>query len=508
MHLALITGVFLVELGLLCSSAFGANLLVDAAAPYQNSPANYTSGPSMTFGVIQIGVLSSGTLNQGTVGITATQSLDIGKPSGVTGTYNFVSGILTADAIVGSAGTGTLKIGTGIYKGDITLGDQAAGNGTLSIAGTVTGSLTIGNVGTGSATQTGGSVNANASSATVVLGRISGSNGTYTISGGTLGTQFMTVGSSGVGTFYQTGGTVTLSLGLVLAQSSTNKVCAYDLTGGTLATKAISTGSTASKGTSIFNFDGGTLQAAPGFINGNDFFLNLSRVNVRNGGAKIDTNFTNVETKQPFLHSDINGDAAVDGGLTKTGTGTLTLEATNTYTGTTRVANGTLAVGLSYLTGEISNSASITIDPGATLEIADLGTVRTGNITNNGRLRLLDGATLIVSGTLSNNGIIDASGYTGALPTNIVGGPSSQIIAKGYAPLSLTKGTSSVTVTIQGYAGHYYVLQSSDSLGSDASWTTPPNGYAPRTVSDGQVTITAAVNSSVGTRFYRVLIDP
>lgn len=90
------------------------------------------------------------------------------------------------------------------------------------------------------------------------------------------------------------------------------------------------------------------------------------------------------------------GDDGFGYGLTEAGSSTLTLSGTNTYTGPTRVAGGTLA-----LSGEgtISNSASIQIDAGATLSVTD----RTG-----GSMSLVAGQTLKGGGTFAGGSITEA----------------------------------------------------------------------------------------------------
>jgi autotransporter-associated beta strand protein len=120
---------------------------------------------------------------------------------------------------------------------------------------------------------------------------------------------------------------------------------------------------------------------------------------VRNGGAIIDTNGNNVTIAQALEHSNIGGDNAIDGGLTKTGAGTLTLSGVNTYTGATVVAAGVLAVN-----GSI-NGGAVTVQAGATLQ-------GTGSITTTG-LSIAANATLAPGnsiGTLNVTGDLSLAG--------------------------------------------------------------------------------------------------
>ncbi len=138
----------------------------------------------------------------------------------------------------------------------------------------------------------------------------------------------------------------------------------YNLNGGTLNVPQIIASS--ASGTRVFNFNGGTLRATG---NSASFMASgvASAANVRNGGARLDTAGFSVAIVQRLQHSSIIGDQAVDGGLTKTGAGTLTLSGANTYTGPTTISAGTLALGSG---GSLGASASFDVAPGAVFDVS------------------------------------------------------------------------------------------------------------------------------------------
>jgi len=89
------------------------------------------------------------------------------------------------------------------------------------------------------------------------------------------------------------------------------------------------------------------------------------------------------------------------GSLTKTGTGTLTLNATNTYSGGTTVAAGTLAVSSATIPGDITNNAAVIFNQTSN------GTY-SGNITGTGSLTKIGTGVL----TLTNYGLNYSGGTT------------------------------------------------------------------------------------------------
>jgi autotransporter-associated beta strand protein len=143
---------------------------------------------------------------------------------------------------------------------------------------------------------------------------------------------------------------------------------AYNLNGGLLTIPRII--ATVRAGSRVFNFNGGTLRAATTGVTLMDIGTGEARANVRNGGAVIDTNGKSVTNAQALVHSNIAGDSATDGGLTKLGAGTLTLTATNTYSGPTAVRGGTLRLadggGLNTNTVLTIRGGTVSIDAGRT----------------------------------------------------------------------------------------------------------------------------------------------
>jgi autotransporter-associated beta strand protein len=121
-------------------------------------------------------------------------------------------------------------------------------------------------------------------------------------------------------------------------------------------------------------------------------------------------------------------------GLTKTGTGTLTLSGNNSFSGTTNISAGTLAMGSS--TG-LSGNSTLTIASSGFLDVNGF------NIT-------IDG--LLGTGTINNNGTSPSILNTGA------GNTSTQfdgVIADGTNTTALTKsGSGTLTLTgVNTYSG-------------------------------------------------------
>jgi autotransporter-associated beta strand protein len=185
--------------------------------------------------------------------------------------------------------------------------------------------------------------------------------------------------------------TITNNSGLLFLQTSTGGTARF-INGGGIDLSALSNaGMTA------------------GSIEGAGFIL-LGSKNLAVGGNNLSTTFSGA------LQDGGNG-GGVGGSLTKTGTGTLTLSSTSSYTGATTVDAGTLLVD-----GSIASSSLTTVNAGGTL--GGSGTV--GNTLINGGT-LAPGTsigTLTVSGSLvmtaASTYLVEVS-PTNADRTNVTG---------------------------------------------------------------------------------------
>jgi autotransporter-associated beta strand protein len=144
-------------------------------------------------------------------------------------------------------------------------------------------------------------------------------------------------------------------------------------------------------GTTGVNFTGGTLQFGASF-DPSTVPLTFS------AGAKLDTMGNTVTVANPIGNSG-------SGSLTKLGTGTLTLQAANTYTGGTIVSVGTLEA---QVDGSLS-SGNVSVANGATLKLDT-----TAGIASSANL-LLSGASPSVVLNFSGTSTINALSFDGGV---------------------------------------------------------------------------------------------
>ncbi|HEV2329170.1 MAG TPA: autotransporter-associated beta strand repeat-containing protein [Verrucomicrobiae bacterium] len=205
----------------------------------------------------------------------------------------------------------------------------------------------------------------------------------YTVSG--------TGSINGPGTLTKSG-TGSLTLGTINSFSG-----GININGGVVTFSALP-----NLGTGAINFNGGTLQ-----YNGNTDDISSRVVTFNAGGATIDVGSQNVAYVNPI-------GSGGSGGLTKVGSGTLTINGTNTFTGSTVVSQGTLELGTNTF---IAKSSVINVTSGAVLDTAvsgvnlalSAGQTLTGSgqvngIVTNSALSIIAPAGAGLTGTLSING--------------------------------------------------------------------------------------------------------
>ncbi|RYD31737.1 MAG: hypothetical protein EOP85_22440, partial [Verrucomicrobiaceae bacterium] len=181
------------------------------------------------------------------------------------------------------------------------------------------------------------------------------------------------------------------------------------------------------KGNVVLN---GTLDLAGISTSVNGLSGNGSVTNSASAAAIITVGAT--DQTSTFAGNISNGLGSV--GLTKTGTGTLTLSGNNTYSGATTISTGTIAVGS---TTALSGNSTVTIAGPGFLDVNGF------NVT-------IDG--LLGTGTITNNGAAGSILNAGA------GGTSTQfdgVITDGTSSIALTKsGAGTLTLTgVNTYSG-------------------------------------------------------
>ena len=215
-------------------------------------------------------------------------------------------------------------------------------------------------------------------------------------------------------------------------------------------------------GAGAINFGGGTLQ-----YNGNSDDISVRTVTFGAGGGTIDT------AGQTVSYANAIGNSGA-GGLTKAGSGTLTLNATNKYTGNTVVSAGTLALGA---TAYISNSAAIIVNSSAILDAsaaglslgATAGQMLTGVGTVNGTVTAPAGTTIspASNGTIGTLALGNLTVSGGNLYLDVANTSSLDLISVGN--LALNSGQVTINPTAGPLAnGTYKLIQYSGSLTSGA----------------------------------------
>ncbi|MFE1813791.1 Ig-like domain-containing protein [Metapseudomonas otitidis] len=352
------------------------------------------------------------TVSAGTLSVSSDGNLGSGAVNLAAGSTLLVSSATTIDNAIVLGGNATVS---------------AAANATLS--GVISGAFTLTKSGVNTLTLSGsntyGATTVSAGTLSVASDSNLG-NGTVTLaSGSTLAVTSATtidnaIALSGSATV-NTGADTTLS-GVISGSNSLTKSGASTLT---------LTGSNTFTGSTSVN--AGTLSVA------SDANLGAGALNLANGTTLQITGNTTIDnalaltglvTVNAGAAATLSGTISGTGSLTKTGASNLTLSGSNTNSGTTTVAAGTLVVDGSTnsattvasgatLAGSGTLGGDVTVQSGGTLSPGGTGVA---TLTVNGNLTLASGSTLAldINGTTAGtgydrvvvNGAVDVSGAT------------------------------------------------------------------------------------------------
>ena len=314
--------------------------LTTSAAPTYNSLSIDTSGATGANFLALNGIV---TLTQNAVLMTGNNDFTIQGGTQL--------GAAASEVIVHQMGTGALTIKSLIGSGATALTKDGTGTLTLTGNNTYTGATTV-----------------NAGSLSITAGYFSTGTTINVASGATL-TSSANNGFSGGGTGQ--GGAWTIA-GTINGSGTVDQImpASVTLNNGTMGGAAY-----ASYGTFL-------AFSAPTTITANGSANTISAGNMGNGAGL--TFSTPLSTDALTISGYIGATSALSGSVTKSGTGTLTLNGVNTYTGTTTVNGGTLTLGAS---ASLSASSAITVASGATLSMnCYSGLTSTSTWTNSGTI--------------------------------------------------------------------------------------------------------------------------
>ena len=442
--------------------AVGSSLLASTSGSYG---AYLMSGGTLSFtSDFRVGAAASGTAGSyglfqqtgGTVTIPAANLFTVNRGTNSTSVVNISGGTLNAGGNnfnlgFSSGGTGVLTVSGGlVVEGQNIITGQNGSAGIVNLNGGTTRTNGITNSGTGFINFNGGILQAGVANATFLAatsanvysgGAKIDSNGfDVTIgqvlksTGGTTGVTTIPVNTGGAG--YIAPPVVTFSGG-----GGTGATAVANLTGGVVTSITITSAGTG--------------------------YTSAPTVALVGGGA------TTVAT----LGTIATGANATDGGLTKSGLGTLTLTGANAYAGGTTVNAGTLTLGNASALG--AATGALTVNAAGTLNVNGYGTA-VGVFTSAGGTFTgfnLGGSANPIAATSAS---LSGTTYLVLDPTRVTGTGTSNLITASGGGLTGTfqfAGAQDLTVPVNSLivkngSGNYYRVTLNNTNGAEQAVVT------------------------------------